>query len=106
MAAPTNAAFLTEKRANFVKFCREALMKRKSNARYVKFCAKLSELEALNVDVFTAAIVETMVPYKDDPAQYIIKTLSEQEISRDDLTPEELAKCARYISCFIDVISC
>ena len=101
----TNREFLTQKRDNFIKFCSEALNKNKKDARFNKFNEKLSQLKALNIELFITAIVETMIPYKAEPAQYVLKALGENSLTAADLTPDELNKCSRYVQCFIEVVS-
>ena len=101
----TNAAFLTEKRHNFVKFVREAIQKRTTASKLAKFQNKLVELEHLEISLFITAIVETMVSYKANPDHYVLKMLNENGLSDADISNDELAKAARYISCFIDIVS-
>ena len=101
----TNREFLIQKRENFVKFCSEALNKNKKDQRFNKFNDKLSQLKSLNIELFITAIIETMLPYKAEPVKYVLKALGENGLTAADLTSEELNKCARYVQCFIEVVS-
>ena len=101
----TNREFLIQKRDNFVKFCSEALNKNKKDQRFNKFNDKLSQLKSLNIELFITAVIETMLPYKAEPVKYVLKALGENGLTAADLTSEELNKCARYVQCFIEVVS-
>ena len=101
----TNREFLIQKRDNFIKFCSEALNKNKKDQRFNKFIDKLSQLKSLNIELFITAVIETMLPYKAEPVKYVLKALGENGLTAADLTPDELNKCARYVECFISVVS-
>ena len=101
----TNREFLIQKRENFIKFCSEALNKNKKDQRFNKFNDKLSQLKSLNIELFITAVIETMLPYKAEPVKYVLKALGENGLTAADLTPDELNKCARYVQCFIEVVS-
>ena len=101
----TNREFLIQKRDNFVKFCSEALNKNKKDQRFNKFNDKLSQLKSLNIELFITAVIETMLPYKAEPVKYVLKALGENGLTAADLTSDELNKCARYVQCFIEVVS-
>ena len=101
----TNREFLIQKRDNFIKFCSEALNKNKKDARFNKFNDKLAQLKSLNIELFITAIIETMLPYKVEPVQYVLKALGENGLTAADLTPDELQKCGRFVECFISVVS-
>lgn len=104
MSQINNAQFLTEKRSNFIKFISDIINK-KSNKKYAKLTDKLEQLRALNIELFITAVIESILPYKSNPQNYIIKMLQDEGIDKDELTADELAKAARYILCFCQIVS-
>ena len=93
----TNKEFLIEKRDAFIKFCEGVLKGKKAD--------KLQQLRSLNIELFITAIVEQMIPYKETPSAYVLKMMAEEGMDSSLFKADELAKAARYISCFISVVS-
>jgi len=101
--AVTNDAFVKEKLHNFVAFLKNVLKKHLKNARYAEFEQKIGELEAIDTAAFIVHVLHEMKPYKTVPLQYVAKLLKEQDVDASALTPDEVARMARYVTCFIEV---
>ena len=101
----SNREFLQTKRSNFVKFVKQVVAKHKNHAKFASFNKKIADLEIVSMDLFVTAIVDTMVPFKENPIGFVTKVLQENGVESSDLTPEELTKLGLYIECFISVVS-
>jgi len=99
----TNDAFLRSKLTNFVQFLRSVLKKHLKSTRYAEFDKKIGELEGVDTAAFLVHILHEMKPYKSAPSQYVAKLLKAEDVDPALLTPDEVARMARYVTCFIEV---
>ena len=104
-AMTTNDAFLKKIINNFCDFLTSCLEKRLKNERFTEFKNKIDELKGIDTALFILHITETMVPFKTNVSQYVVKMLAEHELNADVLSADEKIRLGRYISCFIEIVS-
>ena len=103
--AQTNDAFLKSKMTNFVDFLTSCLEKLLKNERFSEYQNKIDEIKNIDTALFIIHITETMVPYKTNVSQYVVKMLAEHELNADVLSADEKIRLGRYVSCFIETVS-
>jgi len=101
--AVSNDAFLKAKLHNFVEYLKTILKKHLKNARYAEFEKKIQELDGVDTANFIVHVLTDMSPYKSNVGLYVAKLLKENDVEASLLTPDELTKLGRYVTCFIEV---
>ena len=106
--AISNDSFLKSKMINFADYLTKILEDHLKNGcfdRFTEFKNKIDELKGIDTALFILHITETMVPYKTNVSQYVVKMLAEHELNADDLSADEKIRLGRYISCFCETVS-